>query len=346
MKYRNITNWLGVMRVTEKKPPLPILTFPAVQMLYTTVKELVTDSTNQALGIKMMADRYDMPIALGYMDLSVEAEAFGANTVYSADEVPTITGQLITTPEEAEALEIPEIGAGRTGVNVEGIRKARKLITDRPLFAECIGPFSLAGRLMDVNEAMVNCYEEPEMVHVLLEKSTVFITKYIKEYKKAGAEGVIMAEPLAGVLSPNLAKEFSSEYVKRIVDEVQDDDFAVFYHNCGNEAVFQAEDIFAIGCRGYHFGDAIKMVDILEKAPKNVLVLGNISPAKEFRHGTPTSIRWATARLMAECRDYPNFWISSGCDVPPLSEFENIDAFYRGANDFYYKNELIQLINK
>ncbi len=346
MKYSNIKNWLDVMRVTEKKQPMPILSFPAVQMLYVTVKELVTNSSNQALGMKMIADRYDLPIALGYMDLSVEAEAFGANTVYSVDEVPTITGQLIKSPEDADALQVPEVGAGRTGVNIDGIRKAMKVITDRPVFAECIGPFSLAGRLMDVNEAMINCYDEPEMVHTLLEKSTEFIIKYIKEFKKIGAQGVVIGEPLAGILSPPLAKEFAYDYVQQIVDEVQDENFAVILHNCGNGVVFQAEDIFAIGCMGYHFGDAIKMVDILEKAPKDVLVLGNVSPAKEFRHGTPTSVRWTTARLMEECKDYPNFWVSSGCDIPPLTEFENIDAFFQGAQEFYYKNELLELINR
>lgn len=346
MQYSNIKNWLGVMRVTEQKKPLPILTFPAVQMLYVTVKELVTNSSNQALGMKMMADRYDLPIALGYMDLSVEAEAFGANAVYSVDEVPTITGQLIKSEEEADALQVPEVGAGRTGITVEGIRKATKVITDRPVFAECIGPFSLAGRLMDVNEAMINCYDEPDMVHTLLRKSTEFIIKYIKAFKEVGADGVIVGEPLAGILSPQLAEEFAYDYVKQIVDEVQDDDFAVILHNCGNGTVFQAEGLFGTGCMGYHFGDAIKMTDILEQAPEDVLILGNVSPAKEFRHGTPTSIRWTTARLMEECKEYPNFWISSGCDVPPLTEFENIDAFFRGAEDFYYKNHLLQLIER
>ena len=43
-----------------------------------------------------------------------------------------------------------------------------------------------------------------------------------------------MAEPLTGMLSPNLAEEFSHPYVERIVDAVQDDSFAVIYHNCGN----------------------------------------------------------------------------------------------------------------
>lgn len=70
------------------------------------------------------------------------------------------------------------------------------------MFAGVIGPFSLAARLLDVTEIMIYCYEEPDMVHVLLEKATQFITEYCKAYKEAGANGVVIAEPVAGCSRP------------------------------------------------------------------------------------------------------------------------------------------------
>ena len=51
--------------------------------------------------------------------------------------------------------------------------KACQEISDRPVLAGCIGPFSLAGRLMDVSEIMILCYEEPELVHAVLGKAGV-----------------------------------------------------------------------------------------------------------------------------------------------------------------------------
>ena len=72
-----------------------------------------------------------MLFAPSYMDLSVEAEAFGAKAVYSDEGVPTIVGKLIETEEDANALQIPEVGAGRTGQCIETVKKALKLITDR-----------------------------------------------------------------------------------------------------------------------------------------------------------------------------------------------------------------------
>lgn len=57
--------------------------------------------------------------------------------------------------------------------------------------------------------------------------------------RNAGADGIIMAEPLAGLLSPELATEFSEPYVKEVFDAVKSDDFAAVYHNCGNGAVWR-----------------------------------------------------------------------------------------------------------
>lgn len=332
--YEKMSDWVRDMHADPTKRPLPILTFPAVKLLGINTRQLLTDADNQAKGVKAITDRYNMPVALAYMDLSVEAEAFGANCVYSDHEIPTITGMLISTPEEAEALKVPEIGTGRTGTVHEGLKKMKELITDRPLLAECIGPFSLAGRLMDVNEAMINCYEEPEMVHCILEKVTGFIIENMKLFKKDGAQGVVMAEPLAGILSPDLAREFSSDYVKKIADEVQDDNFIIIYHNCGNGAVKQAEDIFSTGCVGYHFGNSIDIEDVLKVAPEDVFILGNIAPAEVIMGGTPEKVRKDVLALLEKCSKYKNFWLSSGCDVPPGTPIENVDAFFEAFEEF------------
>ena len=35
--------------------------------------------------------------------------------------------------------------------------------------------------------------------------------------------------------------------------------------------------------------------------------------------------------LLNRCAAHPNFIISSGCDIPPMSPWENIDAFFAAA---------------
>jgi uroporphyrinogen decarboxylase len=182
---------------------------------------------------------------------------------------------------------------------------------------------------------MMDCYDEPEKVHTVMAKVTEFIANYCKAYKEVGANGVVIAEPVAGLLSPALAEEFSAPYVKEIVDAVQDDEFIVIYHNCGDTALQIMPSILNTGAAAYHFGNAVKMIDVLKAVPSNCIVMGNIDPAGEFKNGTPESIRAATLALLEECASYPNFLISSGCDIPPQAKWENIDAYYAAIAEFY-----------
>lgn len=331
----NMKQWVADVLASEKKKALPVLSFPSIQKMGITVAELINDSDKQAEGMKIIADSFPTAASVSLMDLSLEAEAFGSEIRVSDDEVPTVIGSIVSTEEEAEALKVPEIGAGRTQIYIDAIEKACKLITDRPVLAGVIGPFSLAGRLLDVSEALIYCYDEPDMVHLVLEKATEFLINYCKEYKKVGANGIVMAEPLAGLLSPSLAEEFSADYVKQIVDAVQDDEFIVVYHNCGNSTIKTIDTIVTNDCPMYHFGNAIDMEEMMSHIPENLIAMGNVDPAGEFRNGTPESIYARTKEVMEKCCKYKNFVISSGCDIPPMSPWENISAFFKAVEDFY-----------
>ena len=172
-------------------------------------------------------------------------------------------------------------------------------------------------------------------VHIVLEKCTAFLIEYAKAYRDAGANGIMMAEPVAGLLSPMLEEEFSSPYVKKIVDAVQTDDFIVIYHNCGDNTPKMVDSILSTGAAAYHFGNSIDMKAMLEKFPSDVIVMGNVDPAGEIRMGSPESVRKATISVLEKCSDHPNFVISSGCDIPPLSPWENINAFFDAVEEFY-----------
>ncbi len=331
----NMKQWLADMLAAPRKKAMPVLSFPSTQLMGITVRELIASSDAQAKGMAAIAARCPAAASVSMMDLSVEAECFGAQIRVTDHEVPTVTGAVLSCPEDAETLAVPAVGSGRTGLYVEAISKALGLIQDRPVFAGVIGPYSLAGRLMDMTEIMVNCYEEPELVHVTLEKAARFLKEYILAYKKIGAHGVVMAEPAAGLLSPELCGEFSAPYVKQIVDAVQDDNFIVIYHNCGGAVNRMVPQILSTGTAAYHFGNAVDMEEMLAQMPADVLTMGNVDPVSVLRNGTPELVRRETLALLERCAKHPNFVISSGCDIPPVSPWENIDAFFAAVEEFY-----------
>ena len=118
---------------------------------------------------------------------------------------------------------------------------------------------------------------------------------------------------------------------------MQDDNFIIIYHNCGGGTIRMIDGILSIGAGAYHFGNAIDMTEMVKHIPADTVVMGNIDPSTQFRNGTPESIRETTLSLLEACHSYPNFIISSGCDIPPLSSWENIDAFFAAVDEFYKK---------
>ena len=278
----NMKQWMKDVIAAPRKKAMPILSFPSAELLGCDVRSLVSDSEMQAEGIRRIAGRLDMLAAVSLMDLSVEAEAFGAQVRFSDSEVPAVTGALVTSRKEAEELKVPGVDAARCPVYTEAIRKVCRTVTDRPVFAGVIGPFSLAG-----------------------------------------------------LLSPELAREFSADYVRQIVENVQDEEFMVIYHNCGDNVLQMTDSIAQTKAAAFHFGNSISMRDMLEALPGDRLVMGNLDPTGQIRNGTPQSVKEQTRRIMEECCGYRNFVISSGCDIPPGSRWENIDAFFEAVKEFY-----------
>ena len=330
MKY-NMKAWAA--ELAESRRPLPLLSFPSAQLTGASVYEITHDAAKQTEGILAVAQRTNAAAAVCMMDLSLEAEAFGCTLAASEHEVPTVTEILVSDEDEANALKIPAVGAGRTALYIQAAADAKAQIQDRPVLSGMIGPFSLAGRLMDVTEALMACIADPDFVLAVLDKVTPFLIDYAKAYKAAGVDGIVMAEPLAGLLSPAQEREFSAPFVKAIIDAVQDDSFIVIYHNCGANVVHMTASLAENGAAAYHFGDAIDLCTMLAGMPADRPVCGNVSPVTEFLHGTPESMAAAVRALRASCAAYPNFVLSSGCDIPPASKWENIDAFFKAAEE-------------
>ncbi|WP_333677656.1 hypothetical protein, partial [Muricomes intestini] len=67
---RNMKQWTWGMIHNPKKKAMPVLSFPVIQLLDITVKELISSSDLQAKGMKMVADKTNSAAAVSLMDLS------------------------------------------------------------------------------------------------------------------------------------------------------------------------------------------------------------------------------------------------------------------------------------
>ena len=323
----NMHEWRRQLIASPKTVAIPVMTHPGIEAIGHTVREAITDGDIHAQAIRFLADHFPTGGTCVVMDLTVEAEAFGAPIIFPEDEIASVNGRLLHTIADIEQLQVPSLHTGRISQYLRANALAARDVTDRPVFAGCIGPFSLAGRLYDMSEIMMLTLSEPQAAHLLLQKCTEFILRYCMALKASGANGVLMAEPAAGLMSDDDCMKFSSQYVKQIVDAVQDETFMVVLHNCGNTG-HCTHAMVATGADGYHFGNKCEMAEVMRDVPADKLGMGNLDPVSIFKQGSAEEVYEATTALLDSCKAYPNFVISSGCDTPPHTPMANVEAFF------------------
>jgi uroporphyrinogen decarboxylase len=312
---------------SPRRLAMPVLSFPGAGLIGRTVYDMVTSVEHQVAAQQALHKRFKTPFVMSAMDLSVEAEEFGAKILMSDWEVPTVTGRLITDPDGIKALSVPAIGGRRTAVYLGTVERLAASIPDAAVLGGMIGPFSLAGRLFGVSEALTETAGEPEMMHNLLEKTTAFLTAYARAFKKAGAHGIIIAEPTAGLMSPASVREFSSPHVRQIIQAVEDGGFQIILHNCGAR-IGHLEAKLESGARILHFGNPMDIVAALTKVPDDIVLCGNLDPSAIFVGSSADEVTQKTDALLAATVSRRNFVISSGCDIPAQSPLANLDAFF------------------
>jgi uroporphyrinogen decarboxylase len=88
------------------------------------------------------------------------------------------------------------------------------------------------------------------------------------------------------------------------------------------------------GAAAYHFGNKINMEEALKEVPADALAMGNLDPVSLFKMLSPEEMKKATLQLLEATSAYPNFVLSSGCDIPPYTPLANINAFYTALEEF------------
>ncbi len=306
---------------------MPLVSLPGAKLIHCATSDIFEDAEYQSQAQLALRGALNTTVLMTAMDLSVEAEAFGANVRREGNEVPTVTGRLVSSRDEICSLVVPAIGNGRTAIYLETARKLSAAPGSHIVLGCMIGPFSLAGRLFGVSEALETTALEPEWISALLEKTTAFLIDYARAFKEAGANAIIIAEPTAGLLSPRAMVTFSSSFVKRITNEIQDDRFDVILHNCGATLQHFASALEA-GAIMYHFGKPMDIAEALARVQnRDIILAGNLDPSAIFRSRTPAEVRNATRELMQRTSTLKNFVPSSGCDLPADVPLDNIRAF-------------------
>ena len=314
----------------------PLTGYPAVKYLGAQIKAALTSSSVQAAALLEYRSAARPEVLFPFMDLSVEAEALGLAIRYNESGGPDVTEHPVATPDDLAQLSVPRIQRdGRFRVFTETIERLRAE-SDAFVGGYAAGPFTLAGLLMSAEELAINTLTEPEVCHAVLDFTTQVAIRYGKAQAEAGAHFLVLLEPTAVLLSPELFETFVAPYVDRVSGEL---DLPTVLHVCGQTTKLIPS--FA-KCRvdGLSLDADVDLPELAPTIPEDIVLIGNIPPVRVMLDLGAGEVYQTVRELLLKIGAHGNYVASTGCDLPFEVPLENLLAFTTAVHDF---NEEMQL---
>ena len=82
--------------------------------------------------------------------------------------------------------------------------------------------------------------------------------------------------------------------------------------------------------------EGVNLKEAAQKIPENVVIMGNISPAQTMMFGTKQDVQKEVMEIMENMKNYPNFILSTGCDLPQETPQENIEVFMKTGRGYCF----------
>lgn len=311
---------IDMVTQSPRRLVVPLAGFPAVQLTKSTMKQNEFNAELQARSLYKLVERTRPDAVFTMMDLSVEAGSLGLPVRFPLDESATVERHPVKVIEDLEQFKVIEpIYDGRIWVFLETVRLLKQKL-DIPVGAYVIGPFTLAGLMMGANDIAIATMESPEVVHAAVTLAEQVVIDYAKALQQAGADMIAILEPTGVILSPDQFWEFSGRSVANIVRHL---DTRTILHICGN-TMHLVERMCQTGVQGLSLDSVVDFPATAARIPSDVVLIGNLNPVATMLQGTVQKVRQESNALLEAMEPYPNFIMSTGCDLPAETPLENI----------------------
>ncbi len=180
-----------------------------------TNPELACEVTLQPL------ERFDFDAAILFSDILTIPDAMGLGLYFSEGEGPKFK-KPIRTAADVHKLPIPDPHDELKYV-VDAVSLIRKNLQGRvPLIGFSGSPWTLATYMVEgassksFSKVKGLMYEQPKLMHELLEKNAQSVASYLNAQIQAGAQAVMLFDTWGGMLTTEDYLEFSLHYAKQV----------------------------------------------------------------------------------------------------------------------------------
>ncbi|MDX7800742.1 uroporphyrinogen decarboxylase [Aeromonas caviae] len=248
--------------------------------------------------------RYPLDAAILFSDILTVPDAMGLGLYFEHGEGPRFE-RPITSMADVQALPIPD-PEDELGYVMNAVRTIRReLKGDVPLIGFSGSPWTLATYMVEgggskaFTKIKKMMYAEPQTLHLLLDKLADSVIAYLNAQIRAGAQAVMVFDTWGGVLTPRDYRDFSLQYMHKIVDglirehEGRRVPVTLFTKNGGQ----WLEQIAATGCDALGLDWTTDIADAKRRVGDKVALQGNMDPS--MLYATPERIREEVATILA-----------------------------------------------
>ena len=276
--------------------------------------------------------RYDFDAAILFSDILTIPDALGQGLYFEEGEGPKFR-KVIRTAADVENLPKVNIASELEYVMnaVSVIRK--ELNGSVPLIGFSGSPWTLAtymiegGGSKDFRHAKQFMYDNPEAMHLLLDKLADAVTDYLNAQIDAGAQVVQIFDTWGGILTPSCYQEFSLAYMKKIIANLTKEregrkvPSIVFTKNGGQ----WLESIVASGADGVGLDWTIDIAEARRRADGTVALQGNMDPT--MLYASPAAIRKEVDKILAGYGPGPGHVFNLGHGITPQVNPDHVSVF-------------------
>ena len=313
---------------------LPIVHSGLAGLCGVRLGEYFSDAAVMARVITDGCRRFGFDGAQLTLGVAAEPEALGAITEQPADGAPILRQHLLSDLSALDDLRSRDpTTAGRMPLFFEAVERVKRDAGDSLfVLATLRGPLNITAQLRGIEDALVDMIERPEDIERVLDFATDVAIKVSKVTLSTSADGVVFGEATCSpnFISPDLYRRLVWPRHVRLVRELRAMGWRfIGFHVCGN-ILPVLEDLISTGADLLDVDYQVPAARAIELAAGRVTLRGNLDPSSVFRFGSPDKVR-AETRALCQAVAGGRWILGSGCDIPPGTPPENLQAFVEAA---------------
>jgi len=287
--------------------------------------------------------RFPLDAAILFSDILTVPNAMGLGLYFETGEGPRFE-RPVRTAADVRNLPQPDV-EDTLGYVTEAVRHIRRALAGSvPLIGFAGSPWTVATYCVEgggsKNHARIKgmLYGEPQTLHTLLDKLTRTTIDYLNAQVAAGAQALMVFDTWGGLLAPDAYREFSLDYMARIVDgltrEAEGRRVPVVLFTKG--AGPRLEMMTATGCDALGVDWTTDLADARRYTGDRVALQGNLDPS--VLYAPPEAIAAQTRRVLQSFGNGPGHVFNLGHGIHPDINPEHVSAMLAAVHEFHLAN--------